>query len=71
MRFGTPRVLISENNNQFECNPSKNCCDEKKIHRQFTSVAHPQANNQNKVSNKTIFNSLKKRLMKSKTVWVK
>ena len=68
--FGTPRILISDNDTQFEGSPFKECCKDKKIHRRFTSVAHPQANRETKISNKMIVNGLKKRLLRSKSAWV-
>lgn len=61
-----PRVMISDNGTQFEGSPFKEWCEEKKIHFQFTSVAHPQANLQIEVSNKIIGNGFKKFLIKSK-----
>ena len=69
-RFGTPSFLICDSSTQFEGIPFKEWCEEKKTHRWFTSVAHPQTNGQTEVSNKISVNGLKKRLMKSKAAWV-
>nr|KAJ0195887.1 hypothetical protein LSAT_V11C700365440 [Lactuca sativa] len=69
-RFGTPRILTSDNGTQLEGSSFKEWCEDKKIHRRFTSVAHPQANGQTKISNKTIVNGLKKRLLRLKSSWV-
>nr|GEX58873.1 reverse transcriptase domain-containing protein [Tanacetum cinerariifolium] len=39
-------------------------------HKKFTSVAHPQANRQTKVTNRTILQDLKTKLEKAKGQWV-
>ncbi|XP_023729626.1 uncharacterized protein LOC111877337 [Lactuca sativa] len=70
VHVGTPTILISDKNTQFEGSPFKEWCEDKKIHRRFTSVAHPQANGHTKISQKTIVKGLKKWLLKSKSVWV-
>ena len=59
-RFGTPKILISDNDTQFEGSPFKEWCVYKRIHCQLTLVAHPQANKQTEILNKTIVNGLKK-----------
>ena len=40
-RFGTPKVLISDNGLQFAENPFREWCASKGISQQFTLVAHP------------------------------
>ncbi|KAL7596419.1 hypothetical protein Lser_V15G27641 [Lactuca serriola] len=65
-RFGTPKILISDNGLQFAENPFKEWCASKGINQRFTSVTHPQANGQKEVSNRTIVNGIKKRLGKAK-----
>ncbi|KAI3503882.1 hypothetical protein L1887_32347 [Cichorium endivia] len=69
-RFGTPRILISDNGLQFAENPFRGWCEERQIRQQFTSVAHPQANGQTEVTNRTMVNGIKKRLGKAKGNWV-
>ena len=61
-RYGTPRVLISDNGLQLAEEPFKGWCAARHIKQQFTSVAHPQANGQTEVSNRTIIGGLKRRL---------
>ena len=68
-RFGTPKVLISDNGLQFAENPFREWCTAKGISQRFTSVAHPHANGQTEVSNRTIVNGIKKRLGKAKGNW--
>nr|GEZ16163.1 putative reverse transcriptase domain, ribonuclease H-like domain protein [Tanacetum cinerariifolium] len=45
-------------------------CDELNIKQQFISVAHPQANGQTEVTNRTLIEGLKTRLGKAKGQWV-
>ena len=69
-RFGIPGIIISDNGKQFSNNPFKEWCEELKIKQNFTSVAHPQANGQTEVTNRTILQGLKARLGKAKGQWV-
>lgn len=39
--FDAPKVLIRENETQFEGSPFKEWCEEKRIHHCFISVTHP------------------------------
>ena len=68
-RFGIPNTIISDNGKQFADNPFKDWCVKQGIKQNFTSVAHPQANGQVEVTNRTIVDGLKKRLGKSKGNW--
>ncbi|GJQ92357.1 reverse transcriptase domain-containing protein [Tanacetum coccineum] len=56
-------VIISDNGKQFSENPFRNWCDELSIKQQFTSIAHPQANGQTEVTNRTLIQGLKTRLV--------
>ncbi|GKE71565.1 retrovirus-related pol polyprotein from transposon opus, partial [Tanacetum coccineum] len=60
------RVIISDNGKQFASNPFREWCEELKIKQDYTSVAHPQANGQTEVTNRTIRQGLKTRLWKAK-----
>lgn len=53
-RFGLPHTIISDNGKRFVENPFKRRSIEKGIKHNFTSVAHPQANGQLKVRNRTL-----------------
>lgn len=65
-RFGIPKVLISDNGLQFVEHSFRAWCVEKGIEQRFMSVAHPQANGQTEVSNRTLGNGIKKQLGKPK-----
>ncbi|GJX06713.1 reverse transcriptase domain-containing protein [Tanacetum coccineum] len=69
-RFGISGIIISDNGKQFASNPFREWCEELKIKQNFTSVAHPQANGQTEVTNRTILQGLKTRLDKAKGQWV-
>lgn len=68
--FGIPHVIISDNGKQFADGPFKSWCAELNIQQKFTSVAHPQANGQVEVTNRTIPKGLKTSLGKAKGDWV-
>ena len=70
IRFGIPRVLISDNGLQFAENPFRDWCKEEGIEHRFTFVAHPQANEKIEVSNRTLVQGIKKWLVKAKGNWV-
>ncbi|KAL2226322.1 UNVERIFIED_CONTAM: hypothetical protein Sindi_1990900 [Sesamum indicum] len=61
-RFGTPRILISDNGTQFQGRKITEWCKELKIAQHFTAVANPQANGQTEVMNRTILQHLKTRM---------
>nr|GEX42500.1 retrovirus-related Pol polyprotein from transposon opus [Tanacetum cinerariifolium] len=67
---GAKRLIVSDNGKQFSHNPFREWCEELKIKQNFTSVAHPQANGQTEVTNRTILPGLKERLGKAKGKWV-
>lgn len=69
-RFGVPHAIVSDNGKQFADNPFKSWCTEMKIKQKFTSVAHPQANGQVEVTNRTLLHGLRTRLDQAKGDWV-
>ena len=68
-RFGLPHTIISDNGTQFASNPFREWCSGLCIRQNFTSVAHPQANGQTEVTNRTIVKGIKTRLDKAKGNW--
>lgn len=69
-RFGVPRTIISDNAKQFADDPFKSWCAEMNIQQKFASIAHPQANGQAEVTNRTLLHGLGTRLDKAKGDWV-
>ncbi|KAL5545199.1 hypothetical protein UlMin_008983 [Ulmus minor] len=69
-RFGVPRELISDHGTQFENEKLQSICDRLGIIKVFSSPAHPKSNGQVEAVNKTIKQTLKKKLEKSKGAWV-
>ncbi|GKA97102.1 reverse transcriptase domain-containing protein [Tanacetum coccineum] len=65
-----PGIIVSDNRKQFSNNPFREWCEELQIKQTFTSVAHPQANGQTEVTNRTMLQGLKARLKKAKGKWV-
>ena len=60
-RYGIPRVLVSDNEKQFD-NRVKNHYSELGIKNQYSSPMHPQANGQVKVTNRSLLKIIKTRL---------
>ncbi|KAK8957146.1 hypothetical protein KSP39_PZI000272 [Platanthera zijinensis] len=61
-RFGIPAIIIADNGTQFTGKSFTKLCEDLKINLRHTIVAHPQANGQIKVTNRTILKCLKTRL---------
>lgn len=65
-----PRIIISDNDNQFTGERIQDWCENMTIQQRFVSVAHPQANGQVEDTNRTLSEGIKKRLRGSKGKWV-
>ena len=59
-RYGIPRVLVSDNGKQFDNSGFRNFCSELGIKNHYSSPAHPQANGQVEVTNRTLLKIIKK-----------
>ncbi|KAL5543121.1 hypothetical protein UlMin_010831 [Ulmus minor] len=70
LRQGVPRELVSDHGTQFKNEKLQSICDQLRIKKVFSSPAHPKSNGQVEAVNKTIKQTLKKRLEKSKGAWV-
>jgi hypothetical protein len=68
-RFGLPRVIVTDRGKQFDNAQFKEYCVSKGIHVHFASKAHPKANGQVEVTNRTIKKGIKKRLREAKGAW--
>ena len=69
-RFGLSRTLITDNGRQFVGAKFAEFCEDLNIFHNFTSVAHPQANGEAKVTNRTLLQGIKARHEKVKETWV-
>ena len=61
-QFGIPYEIISDNRTQFDSKEFRAFCDNLGIKKNFSSVDHPQTNNQVEVVNKIIKFNLKTKL---------
>ena len=68
-RYGIPKVLISDNGKQFDNSAFKDFCSELGIKNHYSSPAHPQANGQVEVTNRTLQKIIKTRLEGAKAIW--
>ncbi|XP_071695193.1 uncharacterized protein [Rutidosis leptorrhynchoides] len=68
--YGIPNEIFSENRTQFEGEPFRSWCQDLNSKQSFTSVAHPQANGQCKVTNWDIVKGIKERLGLYGKEWV-
>ena len=68
-RFGLPAKIVSDNDTQFDSDVFTDFCARHDIQKSFSAVAHPQANGQVEAVNKTLKDTLKKRLEQAKGAW--
>ena len=50
-QYGLPRVIVFDNGKQFDNDAFRNFCNQLGIKNHYSSLAHPQANGQVKVTN--------------------
>ena len=65
-RFGIPRTIISDNGRQFDSQSFRDFCSNLGIKNQFSSIGHPQAKEQMKVTNRTLLKIIKAKLDNAK-----
>ena len=68
-RHGIPASIITDNGCQFDNKKVREICKQLKIIKTFSSPRHPQANGQVEAVNKTIKETLKKKLEEKKGAW--
>ncbi|XP_023888842.1 uncharacterized protein LOC112000902 [Quercus suber] len=68
-RFGIPRVLVSDNGKQFDNDSFWDFCSQLGIWNHYSSLAHPQANGQVEVTNRSLLKIIKIRLDGAKGIW--
>ena len=64
-----PKVLVSDNGRQFDNTLFRDFCAHFGIQNHYSSPAHPQANGQAKVANRSLLKIFKTRLEGAKGVW--
>ncbi|KAI3696981.1 hypothetical protein L6452_29656 [Arctium lappa] len=69
-RFGVPSEITCDNGTQFISDRTRRFCEERNIKLVTSTPRYPQSNGLAESSNKTIVNSLKKRLKAAKGKWV-
>ena len=68
-RFGIPRVLVSDNGKQFDNGAFRDFCSQLGIRNHYSSPAHPHANEQVEVTNRSLLKIIKTRLEGVKGIW--
>ena len=68
-RYGTLRVLVSDNGKQFDNSTFRDFCSELSIKNHYSSPAHPQTNGQVEVTNRILLKIIKSRLEGAKGIW--
>ena len=70
-RYGILRVLVSDNGKQFDNDVFRDFCSQLGIKNHYSSPAHPQANGQVKVTNRSLIKIIKIWLEGTKGIWPK
>ncbi|XP_074323556.1 uncharacterized protein LOC141690856 [Apium graveolens] len=70
MRFGIPRVLLSDNGPEFIGSEFESYHQERGIKYKKSSVAYPQGNGQVEVTNRILLRVIEKRLKEIKSKWL-
>ncbi|KAK6137733.1 hypothetical protein DH2020_028525 [Rehmannia glutinosa] len=68
--YGWQRDLVSDNGAQFQGQEIRSWLKGMKVRQHFTAVAHPQANGQVEVTNRTLVRGIKARLDRAGGGWV-
>ena len=68
-RYEIPRVLVLDNGKQFNNSAFKDFCSQLSIKNHYSSLAHPQANGQVEVTNRTLLKIIKTSLEGVKGIW--
>ena len=68
-RFRVPRVLVSDNGQQFDNALFMDFCEHFGIQNHYSSPAHPQAKGQAEVANRSLLKIIKTRLEGANDVW--
>ncbi|XP_059625401.1 uncharacterized protein LOC132268588 [Cornus florida] len=69
-RFGVPRSIVMDNGTNLNSKQVRELLEEYGINQKLAAVSHPQANGQAKITNRTIFACIKKKLENEKGKWL-
>ena len=69
-RYGIPKVLVSENGKQFDNESFRDFCSQLGIKNHYSSPAHPQANRQVEIMNRSLLKIIKTQLEGAKGIWL-
>ena len=69
-RFGVPKVLVSNNGQQFDNTPIREFYEQLGINNHYSSPSHPQANGQAEVVNRSLLKIIKTQLKGAKGIWL-
>ena len=69
-KFGIPRVLVSDNGKKFDNVSFWDFCSQLGIRNHYSSLAHPQANGQVEVMNRSLLKIIKTQLEGVKGIWL-
>ncbi|PNY14150.1 gag-pol polyprotein, partial [Trifolium pratense] len=69
-RFGIPQVVVTDNRTQFTDKGFQEFLTSLGTKQHFTSVEHPQTNEQAEAANRVILRGLRRRLDQNKKKWV-
>ena len=62
-------MLVSDNGKQFDNSAFNDFCSELGIKNHYSSPAHPQANGQVEVTNRSLLKIIKTQLERAKGIW--
>ena len=68
-RYSIPRVLVSDTGKQFDNNAFRDFCLQLGIKNHYSSPAHPQANGQVEVTNRSLLKIIKTQLELPSILW--
>ena len=69
-RYGIPKVLVSDNEKQFDNNAFRDFYLKLGIKNHYSSPTHPQANGQVEVTNRSLLKIIKTQLEGAKGIWL-
>ena len=69
-KYRIPSVLVSDSGKQFDNESFRDFCSQLGIRNHYSSPAHPQANRQVEVTNRSLLKIIKTQLEGAKGIWL-